>query len=116
MLLTCNIFATSSILSQLQKVNMTRSSIPVLNLKLLCSADLLNISLWRDEALSDLNTGDNIEITHLYCDMVHRGRGHLHSSQYTTVKVMITQSKLHTQPIHTDLLSNRIIHFCHTQH
>ncbi len=65
---------------------------PILNLKLLCGPDQLNISLWRDEALCDLHIGDDVEITHLYSDMVPRGRGNFHSSQYTTVKVIIIQS------------------------
>lgn len=54
---------------------MTRSDIPVLDLKLQCGPSLLSISLWRDQALSDLHIGDNVQITHLHTDMLPWGRG-----------------------------------------
>ncbi|XP_042588010.1 uncharacterized protein LOC109058131 [Cyprinus carpio] len=75
---------------KLQKVRMTRSSIPILNIKLLCGADQLDISLWKEEALCGLHIGDDVEITHLYSDKVPRGRESFHSSQYTTVKIKET--------------------------
>ncbi|KAF4115302.1 hypothetical protein G5714_002791 [Onychostoma macrolepis] len=48
---------------RLEKVRMIQSSMPILNLKLLCGPDQLNISLWRDEALCDLYIGDDIKET-----------------------------------------------------
>lgn len=68
---------------------MTRSEIPILDLKLRCGASLLDVSLWRDEALTNLHEDDQLEISHLHASLDPKGNGKFNSSAYTTIKVLL---------------------------
>lgn len=49
--------------------------------------NVLDVSLWWDEATSELYLGDDVELTQLKAFICDSGRGKLNSSTYTTVKV-----------------------------
>ncbi|XP_026053168.1 uncharacterized protein LOC113094469 isoform X2 [Carassius auratus] len=72
---------------KIQKVRMTMSDIPVLDLKMKCGERLLDVSLWRDEALSELHEGDNVHISHMRATILASGNAKLQSSNYTTIKI-----------------------------
>ncbi|XDV25583.1 hypothetical protein PO909_029480 [Leuciscus waleckii] len=63
------------------------SPVPVLDLSLRCGQKLLDVSLWREEALCELYLGDEVELTHLKVFVWDSGNGKMNSSNYTTVKV-----------------------------
>ncbi len=48
--------------------------VPILDLRLRCG---LKVSLWRDEALSELYVGDEVELTHLKALLKETGKGKL---------------------------------------
>ncbi|XP_055047526.2 uncharacterized protein [Misgurnus anguillicaudatus] len=72
---------------KLHKPRMTRSEIPILDLKLRCGASLLDVSLWRDEALTNLHEEDQVEISHLHASLLPKGNGKFNSSAFTTIKI-----------------------------
>ncbi|XP_051980580.1 uncharacterized protein LOC127641695 [Xyrauchen texanus] len=74
-------------IKELRGVRMTRAHIPVLDLSLKCGQSLLDVSLWRDEALFDLYTGDEVVLTHLRPCILPNGKGKFQSSNYTTLKI-----------------------------
>ncbi len=51
------------------------SDVPVLDLKLKCGERLLDVSLWRDEALSELHEGDDVHLSHLHATILPSGNG-----------------------------------------
>ncbi len=61
--------------------------VPILDLRLRCGLKVLEVSLWRDEALSELFVGDEVELTHLKALLKETGKGKLNSSTFTSVKV-----------------------------
>ncbi len=65
------------------------SDVPVLDLKLNCGERLLDVSLWRDEALSELHEGDYVHLSHLHATILPSGNGKFQSSNYTTIKVLM---------------------------
>jgi len=80
------------------------SDVPVLDLKLKCGEKLLDVSLWRDEALSELHEGDHVHLSHLRATILPSGNGKLQSSNYTTIKVlMIMYYTLHSRSISINL-------------
>ncbi|RXN24974.1 cis-aconitate decarboxylase-like protein [Labeo rohita] len=68
--------------------------VPILDLRLRCGQSVLEVPLWRGEALSDLYVGDEVELTHLKAFLKENGKGKLNSSTYTTIK--IAQRKVDT--------------------
>ncbi|RXN03128.1 deoxynucleoside triphosphate triphosphohydrolase SAMHD1-like [Labeo rohita] len=81
---------------QVQEARMTKvqeAYVPILDLHLRCGQNVLEVSLWRDEALSDLYVGDDVEITHLKAFLKESGKGKLNSSTYTTIKEIIPGSQ-----------------------
>ncbi len=81
------------------------SDVPVLDLKLNCGERLLDVSLWRDEALSELHEGDYVHLSHLHATILPSGNGKFQSSNYTTIKVlMIMYYTLHSRSISICLL------------
>ncbi len=77
------------------------SDVPVLDLKLNCGERLLDVSLWRDEALSELH----VHLSHLHATILPSGNGKFQSSNYTTIKVlMIMYYTLHSRSISIYLL------------
>ncbi len=44
---------------------MTRGQVPILDLRIKSGSTVQDISLWRDEALSELYVGNMVELTHL---------------------------------------------------
>ncbi|CAM4609355.1 unnamed protein product [Leuciscus chuanchicus] len=72
---------------ELRGVRMTRTNVPILDLQLQCGGKAFDVSLWRDEALTDLYVGDEVLITHLRPCIINSGKGKFHSSAYTSVKI-----------------------------
>ncbi|ROL45248.1 hypothetical protein DPX16_17859 [Anabarilius grahami] len=66
---------------------MTGTHVPILDIQLQCGQKLFNVSLWRDEALTELYVGDKVILTHLRPCMLNSGQGKFHSSTYTSVKI-----------------------------
>ncbi|CAM4570275.1 unnamed protein product [Leuciscus chuanchicus] len=60
---------------ELRGVKMTRTNVPVLDIQLQCGGKVFEVSLWRDEALTDIYVGDEVLITHLRPCIIHNGRG-----------------------------------------
>ncbi|KAI2644898.1 Inactive phospholipase C-like protein 2 [Labeo rohita] len=76
---------------KVQEARMTKvqeAYVPILDLHLRCGQNVLEVSLWRDEALSDLYIGDDVELTHLKAFLKENGKGKLNSSTYTTIKIV----------------------------
>lgn len=64
---------------------------PILDLHLKCGEKVLDVSLWRDEALIDLYVGDEVVFTLLRPCVLDNWEGKFHSSTYTSVKVLNAQ-------------------------
>ncbi|KAI2657287.1 Elongation factor P [Labeo rohita] len=82
---------------KVQEARMTKVQegyVPILDLRLRCGQSVLEVPLWRGEALSDLYVGDEVELTHLKAFLKENGKGKLNSSTYTTIK--IAQRKVDT--------------------
>ncbi|RXN32199.1 putative C-mannosyltransferase DPY19L3 isoform X1 [Labeo rohita] len=91
---------SSAFVQTVQEARMTKvqeAYVPILDLHLRCGQNVLEVSLWRDEALSDLYVGDDVEITHLKAFLKESGKGKLNSSTYTTIK--ISQRKVDTDVV-----------------
>ncbi|CAM4609382.1 unnamed protein product [Leuciscus chuanchicus] len=67
---------------------MTRAQYPLLDLSLRSGTKLLEVTLWREEALMDLYVGDKVEVSHLRANIRPNGGGKFDSSNYTTVKIV----------------------------
>ncbi|KAF4114359.1 hypothetical protein G5714_004582 [Onychostoma macrolepis] len=61
--------------------------VAILDFHLRSDDKLIEVSLWRDEALVDLKMGDHIEMTHLKASVWTSGRSKLNSTSHTRVKV-----------------------------
>lgn len=61
---------------------------PILDLRIKCGSTVQDISLWREEALSELYVGDMVDLTHLKATITPDGKGKFASSNYTTVKII----------------------------
>ncbi|XP_052470353.1 uncharacterized protein LOC128027081 [Carassius gibelio] len=78
-------------IEKLQVARMTRAQYPLLDLSLRSGTKLLEVTLWREEALMDLYVGDKVEISHLRAKIQPNGGGKFDSSNYTTVKIVERQ-------------------------
>ncbi|XP_077098077.1 uncharacterized protein LOC143749483 [Siphateles boraxobius] len=86
---TWNACESSNLLTWIQALRMAEvqgSPVPVLDLSIRCGQKLLEVSLWREEALCELYLGDEVELTHLKVFIWDSGHGKMTSSNYTTVK------------------------------
>ncbi|XP_017208180.3 uncharacterized protein [Danio rerio] len=89
-----DIFSETGYLSlrgQLEKVEvprMTRTHIPILDLRMKCGSVVHDVSLWREEALNELYVGDIIELSHLKVNGRPDGRAKFDSSNHTTFKLI----------------------------
>ncbi len=79
---------------------------PILDLRIKCGSTVQDISLWREEALSELYVGDMVELSHLKATITQDGKGKFASSNHTTVKV---HNICCTTLIHTNI-QNRVAH------
>ncbi|KAK2915667.1 hypothetical protein Q8A67_000041 [Cirrhinus molitorella] len=78
------------ILIAVQEMRMTKiqeGHVTILDLRLRCGQKVLEVSLWHDEAYSELYFGDEVELTHLKALLKENGKGKLNSPTYTTIKV-----------------------------
>jgi len=76
------------VILQLQVPRMTRvgdGEVPIRDLSLRCGQKLLDVSLWRDEALVELSLGDHVEISFLRATL--RPAAKLNTSSYSAVEV-----------------------------
>nr|XP_021332929.1 uncharacterized protein LOC110439875 [Danio rerio] len=67
---------------------MTRTHIPILDLRMKCGSVVHDVSLWREEALNELYVGDIIELSHLKVNGRPDGRAKFDSSNHTTFKLI----------------------------
>ncbi|KAK7137432.1 hypothetical protein R3I93_017501 [Phoxinus phoxinus] len=77
---------------QLQVPRMTRvadGEVPIRDLSLRCGQVVLEVSLWRDEALVELSLGDQVEISCLRASL--RPSPKLNSSSYSTVEKTVAE-------------------------
>ncbi|CAM4490579.1 unnamed protein product [Leuciscus chuanchicus] len=75
-------------IEKVQVARMTRAQYPLLDLSLRSGTKLLEVTLWREEALMDLYVGDKVEVSHLRANIRPNGGGKFDSSNYTTVKIV----------------------------
>ncbi|XP_051993780.1 uncharacterized protein LOC127651800 [Xyrauchen texanus] len=66
---------------------MTRTNVPILDMRLQCGGKAFDVSLWRDEALTDLYVGDEVVLTHLRPCIFKNGQRKFQSSAYTSVQI-----------------------------
>nr|XP_055062986.1 uncharacterized protein LOC129446060 [Misgurnus anguillicaudatus] len=76
----------TGVIEKLHVVRMVSGNVPVLDLTLKCGSKSIAMSLWRDEALADLQIETDVTITHLR--PAKKGEEKLNSSTYTTIKVL----------------------------
>ncbi|KAK7130441.1 hypothetical protein R3I93_019932 [Phoxinus phoxinus] len=74
-------------ITELRGVRMTRTNVPILDMQLQCGGRGLDVSLWRDEALTDLYVGDEVLLTHLRPCRYNNGQGKFNFSAYTSVTI-----------------------------
>ncbi|CAM4570267.1 unnamed protein product [Leuciscus chuanchicus] len=75
-------------IEKVQVARMTRAQYPLLDLSLRSGIKLLEVTLWREEALMDLYVGDKVEVSHQRANIRPNGGGKFDSSNYTTVKIV----------------------------
>ncbi|CAM4569686.1 unnamed protein product [Leuciscus chuanchicus] len=63
--------------------------VPIRDLSLRCGQRVLEVSLWRDEALVELSMGDHVEISYLRATL--RPAAKLNSSSYSAVEKTIAE-------------------------
>ncbi len=63
---------------------MTRGQVPILDLRIKSGSTVQDISLWRDEALSELYVGDMVELTHLKATITSDGKGCTYAAQHSS--------------------------------
>lgn len=68
---------------------MTRLEVSILELQLGCGETLLEVSLWRDQALYELHEGDIINLSHFRGSVLSTGKGMFQSSNYMFIKVLM---------------------------
>ncbi|XP_058626513.1 uncharacterized protein LOC131537221 [Onychostoma macrolepis] len=99
-----------SIQGQVEKIQPVRMTmvqegrVPILDLRLRCGQKVLEVSLWRDEALTELYVGDEVELTHLKALLKENGKGKHNSSTYTSIQ--IAERKLVTAVVEIVGVSN----------
>ncbi|XP_065116079.2 uncharacterized protein [Paramisgurnus dabryanus] len=62
-------------------------NVPILDLSLRCGDRIIQISMWRDEALTELHLGEEVELSHLRAAIRPDGQCKLNSSTYTRAQV-----------------------------
>lgn len=58
-------------------VRMTRSQFPIQDIFIICGQHILDVSLWRDEAVAELHEGYKVKLTHLLSTIQLNGKGKL---------------------------------------
>nr|XP_055072220.1 uncharacterized protein LOC129452408 [Misgurnus anguillicaudatus]XP_055072221.1 uncharacterized protein LOC129452408 [Misgurnus anguillicaudatus]XP_055072222.1 uncharacterized protein LOC129452408 [Misgurnus anguillicaudatus] len=68
-------------------ITVKEGRVPVLDVSLRCEEILLEITLWRDVALTELHLEDEVEFSHLRVVVRQNGHFKFNSSSFTCVKV-----------------------------